>query len=313
MKTLIITLLVIAGHAIPALAQGSNLIFFAPEGEPFYVIINGIRQNEEPQTNVKVTGIAGQGAKVKVIFADTKLGEVDKNIFLDPAEPIEATCQVVYNEKKGEYQIKYFGMVPIAQAPPTPASTPVVVMNTTPMAPISTTTISTTTTTGTTTENVNVGVNMMGVDFGMNVTINDPTLSNTTTTTTTTTTNAVGAPAPQQNTDHYIMPGYNGAVGCPWPMSAGDFSNAKQSIATKSFEDSKVTVAKQIFGSNCMTSDQVKQIMEVFTYEDSKLDFAKYAYGRTFDLGNYYKVNDAFTYETSIDELNEYIQGGGGW
>ena len=46
----------------------------------------------------------------------------------------------------------------------------------------------------------------------------------------------------------------------------------------------------------------------MFSFEDSKLDFAKYAYERTYDIDNYYKVNDAFTFESSVDELNEYIQ-----
>ncbi|MBK9515283.1 MAG: DUF4476 domain-containing protein, partial [Flavobacteriales bacterium] len=45
-----------------------------------------------------------------------------------------------------------------------------------------------------------------------------------------------------------------------------------------------------------------------FSFEDSKLDFAKYAYDRTYDIGNYFKVNDAFTFESSMDELNEFIQ-----
>ena len=47
--------------------------------------------------------------------------------------------------------------------------------------------------------------------------------------------------------------------------------------------------------------------MNLFSFEDSKLQYAKYAYTYTFDLGNYYKVNDAFTFEMSIEELNEYI------
>ena len=54
--------------------------------------------------------------------------------------------------------------------------------------------------------------------------------------------------------------------------------------------------------------EQVKGIMGVFGFEDTKLDFAKYAYERTYDIGNYYKVNDAFSFETSVEELNEYIQ-----
>ena len=51
--------------------------------------------------------------------------------------------------------------------------------------------------------------------------------------------------------------------------------------------------------------------MLLFTFEDTRLDLAKYAYGHTFDIGNYYKLNDAFTFESSIDELNKYIRGEG--
>jgi hypothetical protein len=47
--------------------------------------------------------------------------------------------------------------------------------------------------------------------------------------------------------------------------------------------------------------------MLLFTFENNRLDFAKFAYAYTFDTGNYYLVNDAFTFETSIDELNAYI------
>ena len=45
----------------------------------------------------------------------------------------------------------------------------------------------------------------------------------------------------------------------------------------------------------------------LFSFEDSKLDFAKYCYGYTYDLGNYYMVNDAFDFESTIEELNNYI------
>lgn len=313
MKTVLLSMMLVAGLAIDMFAQGSNLIFFTPEGEQFYVIINGIRQNEEPQTNVKVTGLNGS-AKVKIIFADTELGEVDKNFFLDPVAPYEATCQIKYIEKKGEYAIKFFGQVPIAQAPPTPPNTRVVAVNTTPMPPISTTTTTTTTTTGGpgVTDRVSMNVGMMGVGMNVDVSVSDNISTTSSTTTTTTTTTGGVAPAPAQ-ADHYVMPGYNGPIGCPWPMSPVDFGSAKESIRTKTFEDSKLTIARQIFGSNCLTSGQVREIMNLFTYEDSKLEFAKFAYGHTFDLGNYFKVNDAFTYETSIDELNEFINGGGGW
>jgi hypothetical protein len=108
--------------------------------------------------------------------------------------------------------------------------------------------------------------------------------------------------------DHYIMPGYSGPVGCPYPMTDLDFDNVKHTIEEKSFEDSKLTIAKQVVSSNCLFASEVKEIMDLFSFEDSRLDFAKFAYRYTFDLGNYYKVNAAFHFETTIDELNAFIQ-----
>ncbi|MDI6833444.1 MAG: DUF4476 domain-containing protein, partial [Bacteroidales bacterium] len=91
------------------------------------------------------------------------------------------------------------------------------------------------------------------------------------------------------------------------PMSPEDFASAKASISSKSFEDSKLTLAKQIAASNHLTSKQVKEIMQLFNFEDSKLDFAKYAYKFVYDPNNYYIVNDVFKFSSSIEELNEFI------
>jgi hypothetical protein len=320
MKKVIFTLLV-AFYAVSAFAQGSNYIFFAEQGEQFFVIINGIRQNEEPQTNVKVQNVNAMVLKVKIIFADKALGEVDKTLPV-PEAPTEVTWNV-RKDKNGAYVVKYFGEVPIAQAPPTPPTQTVITYHTTPApAPVTSTTISTTTTTTGTNPNgdnvnVNVGIGVPGGGFGMNVNINDGTnfqqntsVTSTTTTTTTTSTPAPApTPVPAPNNDHYNMPGYNGPIGCPWPMNASDFASAKASIQKQSFSDTQFKIAQQIFNSNCLTSAQVKEIMLIFSFEETRLDFAKFAYGRTFDLGNYYKVNDAFTFSSSVDELNDYITG----
>ncbi|MDX2002295.1 MAG: DUF4476 domain-containing protein [Chitinophagales bacterium] len=311
MKKLTFTFLFFLGFALTALAQGSNYIFFTENGEQFYVVVNGIRQNEKPETNVMVRNINAMAIKVRIIFADTTLGVVDKMIPV-PELPVEMTLNIK-RDKAGKFQVRYMGEVPIAQAPPAPAGRTVVVYNTEPMPPIQQTTVTTTTTTTGTTglpnDQVNVNMNVGG--FGVNINVNDNLNQQTTQTTyTQTTTTTTSTPPPTTTTTQptYQMPGYSGPVGCPWPMSGPDFEGAKNSIASKSFEDSKLTIAKQIFDNNCLLSSQVKQIMLLFSFEDSRLDFAKYAYGRTYDIGNYYKVNDAFTFESSIDDLNQFIQ-----
>ena len=303
----------------------SNLVFYQPDGFKFFVIMNGIRQNENPETNVKITDLVQPYYKVKIIFDDKTLGEVEKMLNYNPGTE---TVFQIKKVKSGAYAIRWQSEVPIAQAAPPSVGQRIVVFST--VAPsrgnsnvIQTTTTSTTTTVPPTNgTNVNVGINAGGNNLNMNVNVTDPNFnSNSTTTTTTTTTQTqVNNPPPNGNyhgnhhgkgsRQTYVMPGYNGPIGCPYPMSDNDFANVKQSINARTFEDSKLTIAKQVLSTNCLLTRQVKEIMLLFTFEDSKLNFAKYAYGYTYDIGNYYILNDAFTFESSITELNNYINSG---
>ena len=168
------------------------------------------------------------------------------------------------------------------------------------------------------------------VQFNMNVNVGDPNMTGTSTTvtTTTTTTSTYNESVTISDTDTQIdnygrrpgghgerpndggnnnqQPTVNGP--CAYPMGSSDFTSACNSIKAKSFEDSKITLAKQVVKANCMSTDQIFAVMELFDFESSKLDFAKYAYDYVYDKNNYYKVNDAFDFESSIDELNSYIE-----
>lgn len=177
-----------------------------------------------------------------------------------------------------------------------------------------------------------MGVNVDGVGIYMGVDIHEPGTTSTDervshTTTTTTTTTTTRQPSYERPTrpvvepsverpvyeeviiEEPLVPGYSGPVGCSgYLMSDHQFEAAKKSISTKTFEDDKVTLAKQISGSNCLTTQQVMGIMDLFTFEQSKLSWAKMAYDRTHDIGNYWMLNDGFTFSSSIDELNDFIE-----
>ncbi|HEU5167323.1 MAG TPA: DUF4476 domain-containing protein [Chitinophagaceae bacterium] len=90
-------------------------------------------------------------------------------------------------------------------------------------------------------------------------------------------------------------------------MSIPDFAQAKESLRREWFENTRLASAKQIIDQNYFTSQQVKELMLLFTFENNRLDIAKYAYGKTVDKGNYVVVNDAFTFN-SKEKLNEYIR-----
>lgn len=304
-----------------AFSQFSNLGFYNQEGNRFFVIMNGVKMNAEAQTNVKITDLPQPYYKVKIIFEDKTLGEVDKTLNFNPGT--ETVFQIKKNPKN-EWVVRWQSEVPIAQAAPVAPGQTVLVYNptgmnttiSTPAGNISSTTTTTTTTNGNMpggNDNINMNMSLPGVNLNMNINAPNTITSGTTTTTTTTSstttstdgnTTTIVAPPTQQV---YSMPGYTGPVGCPWPISDQNFSNVKQSIASKSFDDTKLTISKQVIASNCLFSKQVKELMLLFSFEATRLEFAKFAYTYTFDTGNYFMLNDAFQFESSIDELNQYI------
>lgn len=296
-------------------AQTSNAVLFTENGEKFTVILNGLRQNNAPETNVKITGLNAEFYKMKIIFDNQTLGE--KNMNLQLQYGTETTYSIKKNNK-GEYVLRFVSQVPLAEAPVSAPAQSVVVYNAShasvPVQNYSQTTTTTTTTQGTSDPdavNVNMGINVGGQGGSLNISMSGMDMEGTSssqtvthsTTTTTTTTAVVPEPAPVA-----YLPGYSGPIGCPVPMSPSDFSSLKQTIASKTFEDTRMTIAKSVLGDRCVISDQVKELCGLFTFEENKLEIAKFAYDRTYDIGNYFKVNDVFTFESSIEELNDYIR-----
>jgi len=92
-------------------------------------------------------------------------------------------------------------------------------------------------------------------------------------------------------------------------MNSRSFDQFKQVIRNESFDNTRLTLAKQTIASNYFSAAQVKELVGLFSFENSKLDIAKYSYKYTLDKNNYFVLNDAFSYSSSKEELARYIQG----
>ncbi|MBS1763789.1 MAG: DUF4476 domain-containing protein [Bacteroidetes bacterium] len=108
-------------------------------------------------------------------------------------------------------------------------------------------------------------------------------------------------PAPEVYEQPHYYPSHQNYV------SEVDFNQMLQSIHSRSFESTRITLAKQFIASNYFSSAQIARIMREMSFESSKLDVAKFAYLRTIDRQNYFVVNDEFSFESSIAELSNYI------
>jgi len=86
-----------------------------------------------------------------------------------------------------------------------------------------------------------------------------------------------------------------------------NFVQLSRSMEHTPFDSDKLAIAQQAVTSNGVTADQVARIVSMFTFESSKLKIAKAAYANCVDRNNYYLVNNAFTFSSSIRELNTFI------
>jgi len=156
--------------------------------------------------------------------------------------------------------------------------------------------------------NMDVNESEMGENIQINMSIQGSgTQTSTSTTTTTTSTNA-GSTEYYETMVNEESETIHESGNCQSPMTSFDFNDAKTAIEEKTFDDSKTTLAKQITRANCLTSEQIKDIMNVLDYEDSRLEYAKFAYDFVYDPNNYYKVNSAFEFELTIEELEEFLE-----
>lgn len=161
--------------------QSGEIVIFSETGEPVYVTLNGIRQNYQPETNVKIQGLAANWYSCKIESFDNRFN-LEKNIL------VKRDTLITYRiaEKKGSYKLRFFTEVPL-QAAPKDETQSVVVYHPTETVPppvevVETTTVTTTTVTETnggntdsgqtqnTAESVSVNINVGST--GMNTDVN---------------------------------------------------------------------------------------------------------------------------------------------
>ena len=93
----------------------------------------------------------------------------------------------------------------------------------------------------------------------------------------------------------------------PVPMDNGSFTTARETIKNGSFESTMLSTAKGIINNNYFTTDQVMELVGLFSFDDAKLDIAKTAYLRTVDRNNYFKVANALSFSSSKEDLNNFL------
>lgn len=213
----------------------------------------------------------------------------------------EFTYKIKAN-RKGVQVLRFFSFTPAEQVLPPPPNVALISYNTTPMPAISfhtqITETTTTSTSGGSSDNIAIGISVDGINAGIDINASQPSANthtqvSQTTTITTATYSSNTVVVDEQDCG---------------PMEPNLFQSAINSLKNSGFEDTKLSQAKEITQSNCLSASQIKAICETFNFESTRLDYAKFAYPYCFDKNNYWQINDAFDFESSISELNDYIR-----
>ena len=314
--------------SIVTFSQKVNLVVFAEDGDKFYAYINGVKQNNVAESNVKVTDVT-PNISLRIEFEDKALPILKQNMALEPG--FEHTAKIKRDMKK-QLKLRYFGQVPLNES--SSNNVPTVAYHSSDNSNTgnyntatgdngntSYTTTSTTTQINTNTaSNPNgaaVTINVDGMNMNMNVSgmdMNGSTTSSSYTTVTSSSSSSSSSSPKNHNQQQSSTVGQSqnvsavNAAGCGAAMSQASFDKMKQSVEAKPFSDTKMSTAKVATKNNCISVSQVKEICKLFSMDDDKLTYAKFAYDYCVDKGNYYLVSDVFSFSSTTDELNKFIE-----
>jgi hypothetical protein len=304
-----------------------NLVVFSEDGDAFFAFVNGVRQNDKAETNIKVTGLS-PNLSLRIEFENKALPQLKQAYPLEPG--FEHTFRIKRDMKK-QLKIRYFGQTALNDASSTNVATvpyhteenPITTSNSTPINSTSSgngnTTVQSSTVTSSTNvgtkgdpNNVSVNINVGGMGMNMNMNGMDEGTTTTTTSKTVTTSSNSSSSYINSNNLNQSTPETNTAPAskavCSVAMSAASFSKLKQSVEAKPFSDTKMSTAKVATKNSCLSIAQVTEICKLFSMDDDKLIYAKYAYAYCVDKANYYQVSEVFSFSSSTDELNKFLE-----
>jgi hypothetical protein len=305
--------------------QTGNLTVFSEDGTRFYLELNGERYNDEAMTNVRIEELPNPYYSCKIVFENTKIPTITKKT-LDIENMDGQLEDVTYRikNKRGKRTLQYYSSIPAEQNMRRPANTPVYQYGRPREMYVDRNGVMVTQTVTTQQNNgFGMNVNMGGVNMNMSV----PHSGGATTTTTTTTTTQGGGygQGGYNNNGHNNNGGHhngnnqggnwnnnnnnnNGSRPCRNAMGNADFEEARKAIKDGNFDDTRIAIAQQIMMTNCLSSNQISEVLKLINFEDSRLQLAKYAYDYCTDKSNYFKLGSVFNFDSSKAELSEFVK-----
>ena len=257
--------------------QSRNVVFVSGTNEAMEVSINNSLINHRLLMDIRITDLSDNYYDVVIRFAGNTGKIVRGHLYIPPmSEIVYEVCAPDRRNRRGDFLIK--NIYPVDNRIPYFQPDTVFSIN------------------NGVNSSVSQGNNGQTVQTGqINININNSSSAN----------NQLGQGANQI----IYVPDYVGQVGCIPPVTPERFENMMRTIEDEVFESAKLRIAKQIIKTNnCMTVNQLVQILRLFDFDENKLKLAKYAYDYVYDIENYYKVNNVFDFDSYKNKLDRYIR-----
>ena len=95
---------------------------------------------------------------------------------------------------------------------------------------------------------------------------------------------------------------------CKESLKRKDFKEFKAAIAAKVSEISMLRYAKIETEKNCLTTKQIKAIMELFPHEKHRLEYAVFAWPLSYNPDAYEVIYKGFQNSSSISKFNKAVR-----
>jgi hypothetical protein len=90
-------------------------------------------------------------------------------------------------------------------------------------------------------------------------------------------------------------------------ISSADFNDRLDAVKKASFDRDKISKIKQVYDEEYLTTNQVGELVKIFSFDDDKMSVAQWCYSRTIDKKNYFKVQDHFTFDRYKKQLGDWV------
>lgn len=99
------------------------------------------------------------------------------------------------------------------------------------------------------------------------------------------------------------------APAIPDHMSDADFKRLVATVTAAKYETRKIDTLNASITGAALATDQVRQLMNLFSFESNKLAVAKLLYDHTVDQQNYSKLAAGFNFQANKDAFDKFLEG----